>query len=77
MDMTPTEAKELIDFYLETTSTKRHALDWFFYNYDSLIEERVERDKDRSEITRLRQESEARVKAWRERGMKSIETERE
>lgn len=77
MDMPAPEVKKLIDFYLETTSTRRHSLDWFFYNYDSLLEEQKEHDKDRSDIARLRRESEERVRAWRERGMKSIETERE
>lgn len=77
MDMTPDEAKKLIDFYFETFSARPHNLEWFFYNYDSLITEKNSHTKDREEIERLRHESEQRARAWRERGMKSIETERE
>lgn len=77
MDMNSDEVKRLIDFYLETFSSRRHPLDWFFYNYDNLIEEMADKNKDEEDIERLRHETQERVKAWRERGMKSIETERE
>jgi len=65
--MSPSEARQLIDYYFTTTQMKRHNLDWFFYNYDKLQEGRVESDKDKERREKMRRESEQRAKEWRER----------
>lgn len=65
--LSPDEVKALIDYYFTTNSTKRHNLEWFFYNYDKLIEGRTESDKDKDRRERLRHESEQRAREWRER----------
>lgn len=67
MGMSPEEAKSIIDYYFTTVSTKRHALDWFFYNYEKLIEGKNDYEKDRERRERLRHESEERAREWRER----------
>lgn len=72
MGMPPEEAKKLLEFYFTTTSQKQHALDWFFYNYDKLIESQTDLDKDRNRREQLRRESEKRAAEWRARGNKGI-----
>lgn len=64
-DMTPSKAQALVDFYLETHSTNRHSLEWFFYNYDKLIDRKHEYEKDEAEREQLRLESKRRVEEWR------------
>lgn len=63
----PKEVRALIDYYFTITPVKRHNLDWFFYNYDKLIESSSEIEKDRERRERLRHESEQRAREWRER----------
>lgn len=72
LGISPEETKELIDYYFKTANSKRHAIDWFFYNYDKLIEGRNESLKDIRRRERLRVESEERAKKWRERGNEGI-----
>lgn len=67
MGMAPTEVKELIDYYFKTVSMNRHALDWFFYNYDKLIRGKNDLEEDAERRERLRRESEERAREWRER----------
>ena len=62
------EAKELIEFYFLTMPDAHgHKLDWFFWNYDSLIVAEREANKEASRVDRLRRESEQRAKEWEER----------
>jgi len=72
MGMPPEEVKGLIDYYFTTTSQKRHALDWFFYNYEKLQTSMDEVEKDRARRKQLREESEARAAEWRARGNTGI-----
>lgn len=65
--LSPTEVKALIDYYFTMVPAKRHNLEWFFYNYDKLIESRQESEKDRARRDKLRVESEQRAREWRER----------
>jgi uncharacterized protein YdiU (UPF0061 family) len=67
MGMSPEETKEVIDYYFRTASAKKHSLDWFFYNYEKLIEGRNDAQEDAERRERLRQESEERAREWRER----------
>lgn len=65
--MAPTEVRNLIDYYLTLTLPKRHTLEWFFYNYDKLINSQREAVKDSERRKKLREESEKRAKDWRDR----------
>lgn len=67
MDMSKSEAKELIDYYLSCSSTNGHSLEWFFYNYERLIEKRADYEKDQVERARLREESRRRVEEFNNR----------
>ena len=70
VDLTMTEAKELLDFYFNTGSTKRHAIDWFLYNYEKLIEVQAKLKEDADHRAQLRKESELRAKEreiWQQR----------
>ena len=72
MGMSTEEAKRLIDFYFTTKSQKRHALDWFFYNYEKLEESMAVLEVDRQRRAQLREESAARAAEWRARGNTGI-----
>jgi len=65
--MSPSDVKELIDYYFTTTQAKRHNLEWFFYNYDKLMEGKQESEKDKARREKMRRESEQRAKEWRDR----------
>lgn len=65
--LSPSEVKSLIDYYFTVTPAKRHNLEWFFYNYDKLIEGRTESEKDKARRAKMRRESEQRAKEWREK----------
>lgn len=67
MDMTLTDAKELIDYYFTTVSPNGHTLEWFFYNYDKLAEAKEKTDKDRVELERIREQTRIRTEEWRKR----------
>lgn len=64
----PAEVKDLLDFYLTTGSTRKHPLEWFFYNYDKLIEQKSDVDADRKHRAKMREESKKRSEEWRKRG---------
>lgn len=66
-DLKPAQVMVLLDYYLETTSNSRHSLEWFFYNYDKLIEKREQYEKDEADRKRLREESKKRVEEWRQK----------
>lgn len=66
-DMSMTEAKGLLDFFFKTGNTKRHAIDWFLYNYEKLIEAQIKIKEDSEHRATLRKESEQRAKEWREK----------
>lgn len=72
MGLPPEEVKKLIDFYFTTKSQKRHALDWFFYNYEKLQESMNVLELDKERRAKLREESEARAAEWRARGNTGI-----
>ena len=64
--MNKKEIKSLLDYYFTTASGTSHSLDWFFYNYDKLIEAKGWVEKDQQNIDRLRNETEERARRWRE-----------
>lgn len=77
MDLPSDAVRELIDFYFASASSRMHPIEWFFNNYHRLLDDMAERQRDREQRERLRAESAERAKAWQERGMKTIENERE
>lgn len=68
--ISPTEAKELLDYWFSFSSPQRHRLDWFFYNYDKLIAAKAEQAEDSELRAKLRHDSEERARKWRERRAK-------
>ena len=72
--MSPEDARALLDFYLTTASSNKHKLDWFFYNYDKIMESLSDVDKDKTSRKKLMEESERRAREWRERGNEGITT---
>lgn len=67
MSMGEIEAKSLIDYYFTTASANDHSLDWFFYNYEKLMESKRKTDADVEHLARLREESKRRTEEWRKR----------
>jgi uncharacterized protein YdiU (UPF0061 family) len=67
MDMTADETKALIDYYLETVSVNSHNLEWFFYNYDKLLNSKRKRDEDVAEQAVIREATKQRTEEWRKR----------
>lgn len=67
MDMSVDDAQALIDYYFLTTSANRHNIDWFFRNYDKLLNARNTHAEDSVQRARLRAESAERAAQWRER----------
>ena len=56
-DLTAKEVLQLIDYYFQTQSGRRHDLDWFFYNYDKLVKGMHDSAKDAEHRKRLMDES--------------------
>ena len=56
-DMSASNARELLDFYMGAESSNRHSLEWFFYNYDKLAEKKVAYEKDAADRRKLREET--------------------
>lgn len=67
MDMGESDVKALIDYYFTTANSQRHPLEWFFYNYDKLVESKRVADTDRELLARRREESRKRAEEWRKR----------
>lgn len=64
-DLNVVEVKSLLDYYFDAVSTHGHSIDWFFNNYDKLIETREIAEKDEADRARLREESKKRVEEWK------------
>ncbi len=65
--LSPEETKDLIDYWFGVDSVQRHPLQWFFYNYEKLIETRALQAEDSDIRAKQRKETEERVRKWRER----------
>lgn len=66
-DMGPVEAKTLIDYYFECSTSNRHDLTWFLYNYEKLQTSKTDRDNDVAALVRIREESKRRTEEWRKK----------
>lgn len=71
--ISPQETKELLDYWFDFASPQRHPLQWFFYNYDKLIQAKAEQSEDAQLRARLRIQSEERAQKWKERRANSGE----
>lgn len=67
-DLTPTQCRQLLEYYFSAESSKNHSIDWFFHNYDKLIEKKKYDEADAVDRAQLRAESKKRVEEWRKRG---------
>lgn len=72
MDMPAKEAKELLDYYVESGLAIQRGLEWFFYHYDELLETKNKISDDVAKTKDLRSESRKRVEEWRARGKQGI-----
>jgi hypothetical protein len=68
MDYTPSQARELVDFYLEHWAEPN--LEWFFYNYEK-VDQAIADHNQEEEARRIRREqTQKRLDEWRERWKK-------
>lgn len=65
IDFTPTQAKELVDYYLK--HYEKPKIDWFLYNYEKIVEEKQEHEKNESRIAQRRKETQKKLEEWRKR----------
>ena len=70
--LTSEQVKKLLDYYFTTPPTRKHDLDWFFYNYDKIVKSFMDAKKDRETRTKLMEESKKRAEKWRQSGKQSI-----
>lgn len=65
MDYTPTQARELIDYYIEHWD--RPSITWFIYNYELVDEALTERAVEEKKIEQRRLATKERLEQWRNR----------
>ena len=63
-----TQARALVDYYFTTPGTKKHDLDWFFYNYHKLVDGMQRAQEDSAHRRKLMEESKIRAERWRQSG---------
>lgn len=65
MDLSPTEAKALIDYYLGHYPNP--SVEWFLYNYDKVLVEKQERAEQEAAAVKRREATAERLEEWRKR----------
>lgn len=68
MDYTPSQACEMVDFYLEHWPEPN--LDWFFYNYEKVDQAIADHNQDEEVRKARRAMTQKRLDEWRERWKK-------
>lgn len=68
MDFTPTQAKELVDYYLDHFTNPK--IDWFLYNYEKVQEAKNDHDENELRLAKRRKETQERLEQWRNRWQK-------
>jgi hypothetical protein len=63
MDYTPTEARELIDYYVAHYTDPR--VDWFMYNYDKVDDAKQEAARVEARRKKIREATAAKAEEWR------------
>lgn len=66
-DMPATEIKNLLEYYLLTSSPNSHSLDWLFYNYEKVREAHEVAVEDAKRRVELRAASKKRAEEWSKR----------
>jgi hypothetical protein len=65
MDYTPAQAKELIDYYLDSYADP--SLEWFLWNYEKVEESYKDAEKERQSVAKRRKETQERLEQWRKK----------
>lgn len=65
MDYTPSQARELVDYYIEHWDTP--SIQWFIYNYELVDAALQEHEENKARDEQRRQETKARLEGWRNR----------
>lgn len=68
MDYTPTEARELIDYYIEHYD--RPSVEWFLFNYEKVDVAKREHDENELIAAKRREATAQRLEEWRNRWQK-------
>jgi len=72
MDLSLDEVKALIEYYVnDTIGYNHHSLEWFFYNYERLIESKKLSEEEAERLSVIREQSRKRIEEWRNRIGKS------
>lgn len=61
------DIQELLEYYFNTISLNGHTLEWFFYNYESLMDGLVAQRREQEKQAQVLSETEKRVMEWRKR----------
>lgn len=70
--MSMDQAKALVDYYLTTPPTRKHDLDWLFYNYEKIVDAMNRSKDDAAHRIKLMEESKKRAELWRQSGKQGI-----
>lgn len=65
MDYTPSQARELIDYYLEHYETP--SVEWFLFNYEKVDVAKQEHDENELIAAKRREATRQRLEEWRNR----------
>lgn len=68
MDYTPSQAKEMVDFYLEHWDNP--TIQWFLYNYELVDTAMQEHEENELRAKQRRRETQQRLEEWRNRWQK-------
>lgn len=69
MDYTPSQARELVDYYIEHWDSP--SIQWFWYNYDAVDTAKQEHETNEESARKRREVTQARLEEWRNRWKKS------
>jgi hypothetical protein len=65
MDHTPSEARELVDYYIEHWEDPK--IQWFFYNYEVVEQALIEHNEKVIQQAARRKQTQERLEQWRNR----------
>jgi hypothetical protein len=68
MDYTPSQAREMVDFYIDHWTEP--SLDWFFYNYEKVEQAIADHNQEEEARKARRAQTQKRLDEWRERWKK-------
>lgn len=69
LDYTPTQARELIDYYVEHWDNP--SIQWFLYNYEQVEIAKQDHEKAEESARKRREVTQARLEEWKNRWKKS------